>query len=195
VDLASLRGWFKWGESARSGKANGRGVTFWQDDYKFTALLKHPGRLLDFGPPVVVEPNFSTTPDLPRYEALHRIGLKRNLAAQWGAAGVKLIVDLNVDPAFRDLTLLGVPAGWSSYATRKQEGMTGADLEADFGLAARHAGLGGTDAASVDLLIFIVFGGGAKVRALCVDHRWGWVPEPSHVARGIAFRPVPVGGE
>jgi hypothetical protein len=70
--------------------------------------------------------------------------------------------------------------------------MTAEDLIADYNLAASHAASGGTGPAE---LIFIVFGGGAKVRAQCVANRWGWVPEPSHVARGIAFRPVPVAGE
>jgi hypothetical protein len=105
-----------------------------------------------------------------------------------------LLVDLNVAAEFRDLSLIGVPFGWSAYATRAHRD-TGPDgIIGDYNLAADHVRRGGVDPDSdpAASLIFIVFGGGAKVRELCQDSRWGWVPEQARTIRGTAAEPIGV---
>jgi hypothetical protein len=185
----ALGGWLKWGSSARSGRGVGRAVHWYCWDQQFTAVIRFPDQPVRYGAKVCVEANFSTYPGQPRWEALATIARKRVLAAHWGQAGVKLLVDLNVAAEFRDLSLLGVPAGWSAYATRAHRD-TGPDgILGDYNLAAGHVRRGGVDPAS---LIFIVFGGGQKVRELCQDSHWGWVPEQARTIRGTAAEPIGV---
>ncbi len=67
-----------------------------------------------------------------------------------------------------DLNELGVPDGWSSFATRAQRG-TNHLLSRMYKRACQKAG-------DVPKL-FLVYGGGTKIKALCQEHRWLWVPE------------------
>jgi hypothetical protein len=182
--------WLHWGAWVRNTKGKGRAVSFYRYDRHFTALIKHPERLIRFGPSVAVEANFSTFPDQPRWEALGTIGRKRTLSAIWGEAGVKLIVDLNVDAAFSDLSLLGVPFGWSSYATRSHRDLGPEALTSAYNRAADHAANGGVGA---ERLTFLVFGGGKMIRDLCEAKGWGWIPERSRVVRGTNLEPLAVG--
>jgi hypothetical protein len=166
----------KWGSIARTSWAVGT-YHFYTDDRQFTAMRKKPDQLPDSGCRAAVECNFSTWPGMPAERLIEGIRLKRRLARHWQSRGVRILVDMNVDPAFRDVALLGVPRGWRAYATRHQAGMGLADLEADFEQAAEHAGGG-------DGLLFIVFGGWRKVRDLCAGRNWSWAPEDRHRAMG-----------
>jgi hypothetical protein len=144
----------RWGSRARTARVTGGTVHFYTDDYRFRALMA-PGKAMDVpasGCAVAVEPNFSTAPPprMARLEALLLIRRKRLMARSWQARGVRILVDLNVDPAWADLGLLGVPLGWRAYATRWQRGMATSDLRVQAQRARAHM-LGVPMASSADL--------------------------------------------
>jgi hypothetical protein len=168
----------RWGTAAR-GAAAGAGagtIHFYGDDYKFTRLWHDTGRLLAAAPAVAVEANFSTHPGMARAEVLWGIYRKRTLARAWQAHGIRLVVDLDVEPAYRDLALLGVPRGWRAYATRVHRGIPLATIEGDYELAARHAGAGP--------VLFVVYGGGDAIPRHCAGRGWVWIPEHRQVVAG-----------
>jgi hypothetical protein len=157
----------KWGTIARTSEHHGT-VHFYTDDYKFSALWKNPLQLVDTRCVTAVEPNLSTHDQMPRYEALHRIGQKRYISRFWQSQGVRVLVDLNVVRKFRQDNLLGVPAGWSAFATRayaKQEHY----LHDDYKVACEIAG--------GKPRLFVVYGGQKKTEALCEQNGWIWLPE------------------
>jgi hypothetical protein len=166
----------RWGRIARTSKMTGT-YYHYTDDYRFKAIWSHPDQLPDSGCRVAVEPNYSTWPTMDPARLREGIYKKRWLARHWQSRDVRIVVDLNVDPAFRDVALLGVPRGWRAYATRHQSGIGLDEIEADFELAARHAGGAGR-------VLFFVFGGWRKVRDLCAERGWHWCPEDLHRARG-----------
>jgi hypothetical protein len=152
---------------------------FYTWDYRYTRLVQNPEQVPATGCRVAVEPNYTITPETPRAEALWKVFLKRTLAAAWQAAGVRIVVDLNLDSDCRhhDLGLLGVPPGWPSYATRAHRGVPFEQIEREFDLAARHA--------RGDVRLFCVFGGGRKTKAACKARGWSWVAEHRQVVQGI----------
>lgn len=164
----------KWGTARRGGAAGT--IHFYTDDYKFTRLWLDPSKVSGITCSVAVEVNFSTHANMSRAEALWAIFRKRTLARAWQAGGIRTVVDLNVEPKFRDLALLGVPAGWNAYATRVHRGVPFAVVEDDFAQAAAHAGRPDP--------FFVVFGGGQKVQVACRDRGWPWVPEHRKVVEG-----------
>jgi hypothetical protein len=132
----------RWGSRARTARVTGGTVHFYTDDYRFRALMA-PGKAMDVpasGCAVAVEPNWSTAPPprMARLEALLLIRRKRLLARSWQRMGLRILVDLNVDPAWADLSLMGVPLGWRAYATRWQRGMATADLRVQAQRARAH---------------------------------------------------------
>jgi hypothetical protein len=132
----------RWGSRARTSLIPGGTVHFYTDDYRMRGLMA-PGKAAMVpasGCSTAVEPNWSTAPPprMTRLEALLLIRRKRLLAASWQASGLRILVDLNVDPAWRDLALLGVPIGWRAYATRWQRGMATSDLRAQAAMARTH---------------------------------------------------------
>jgi hypothetical protein len=165
----------KWGRIARTSRMDGT-YYFYTCDTKFRALWSNPDQLPDSGCRVAVEPNYSSWPDMDPARLREGIYRKRWLARHWQSRGVRVVVDLNVDPAFRDVALLGVPKGWRAYAVRHQSGIGLDEIEADFEHAARHAG--------TRSLFFCVFGGWHKVRDLCAERNWLWHAEDIHRARG-----------
>jgi hypothetical protein len=165
----------KWGSIARSSRVDGT-YHFYAEDRQFTGLWKEPDRLPASGCRVAVECNFSTWPGMPRDELMRGIYRKRWLARHWQSEGVRILVDLNVDPAFRDVALMGVPDGWSAYAVRHQRGISLAEIEADHRMACDRAGH--------DSILFVVFGGWKKVRDLCEGRGWTWQGEDLHAIRG-----------
>jgi hypothetical protein len=156
----------KWGDN-RSARMPGL-YHFYTDDYKFGALWANPAPVVNSGCMGIVEPNFSTHPQMPRAVVLWRIYQKRWLARYWQTHGLRVMVDLNVEPQFFHLALLGVPAGWQSYASRGYTKHLTA-LDQQYALACARRG-----AADV---AFFVFGGGASVRGWCEEHGSTWLPE------------------
>lgn len=165
----------KWG-TRRRGEAGPRLVHFYTDDYRFWNLNRNPQAVLRTGCWAAVEPNYSTWPAMARAEALWWIYSKRLVARWWQSQGLRVFVDSNVDPAFADLALLGVPPGWRSYATRWQKNSTEAVLAAAYSAAVERRG-------SEDVLLVVV-GGGDKVGRLCAERGWTHLNEEADVARG-----------
>jgi hypothetical protein len=174
ADIArpALEGWHGWGEATRHERAARRAVHFYKYDYKWRMLVLHPDRLVRFGCPVAIEPNFSTHAGLARAAVLYDVYRKRRCAACWGEAGVKLLVDLSVEPEFQSLNFLGVPCGWPSYATRRHADTPWSQVIDEWSLAADHCGRDP---------LFVVFGGGRRTHRLCDRHGFRWVPASRQV--------------
>jgi Domain of unknown function (DUF4417) len=164
--LGGLPGWHGWGDNTRKERALGRGVHFYKDDYKFIGLHRNPDRLVRFGCPACVEPNYSTWPGMPRAIALADIYRKRSLAYSWGQAGIKILADLNVHDSFADLMLLGIPPGWPGYAIRwNRDGGMGR-IQARIDRARHRAGHEPT---------VLVFGGGPSAKRACREAGLTWI--------------------
>jgi hypothetical protein len=165
----------RWGSISRR-SINRAGWHFYTDDYKFVGIWTNAQQVVNGGCVVAVEPNFSTAPGQPRAVALWAIFRKRWLSRFWQSHGVRIIVDLNVDEEFRKLNLLGVPAGWRSYATRSHRTHGLEAIEREHATAVERAG--------TDQLVFMVFGGGLAVREACASRGWIWTPEDADTKRG-----------
>lgn len=159
---------------------------FYVDDSKFEPLWKRPQRVLVSRPSAIVEPNFSTTDQTPLALALWHVYRKRWLGRYWQSNGLRLFVDLNCDSQFnisRDdlggvrVNLLGVPRGWRAYASRAHANNPDA-LLGEWEVAKEWSG--------VESPLFLVVGGGKRVKALAKDHGWVWVPEQIQFAHGKA---------
>jgi len=160
-----------WGQNTRRQQFTGT-FGFYVRDYKFTALWKHPESLINTGCSVAIEPNFSTSADMPEAVALYGIFRKRWIARFWQTHGVRIIVDLNVAERFGDLNMLGVPDGWSAFATRAQKNGNHL-IPFMHELACQKSG--------GQPKLFVVYGGGVDVRNLCQENAWLHVPE--HMAQ------------
>lgn len=150
---------------------------FFTADRKFEPLWRKPHRVLLSRPAACVEPNFSTTDQTPFALNLWNTYRKRWIARYWQASGLRIFVDLNVDASLNApsealggarLNLLGVPAGWSAYASRAHGNRPEA-LVSEWEVARTHSGR--------DNPLFLVVGGGRRVKALAEQHGWVWVPE------------------
>lgn len=156
-----------WGSIARSKYMPGT-YAFYEDDDKFSNLWNDPGKLLNTGCQVAVEPNFSINDLMPPVVALYHIFRKRWLARFWQSKGLKIIVDVNACPKYAKLNLLGVPKGWKAYATRIHKDMHWI-TELEYALCQEHA--------QGDPL-FVVYGGDNKfARQLCERRGWTWIPD------------------
>jgi hypothetical protein len=165
-DIENGLPWVRWGTTARKDKYPGRCVHYFVDDWKFTAIQKHPEALVKTGASVAVEPNFSTWPGQPLAESLWTIYRKRRISAWWQTKGVKILVDLNVAPEVRKIAILGVPDGWKSYATRKHPDMPWSETFREHELACGRAGTDG--------ILFCLFGGGKEARKISEERGWLW---------------------
>lgn len=162
----------RWGSISRHNARMPGTWHFYTDDYKFDALWDDPTPVVNSGCVNVIEPNFSTGQQMARAVALWGVFRKRWLARWWQSQGVRIFVDLNVEPQFHDLNLLGVPTGWRSYATRGDLDL----IEQDYAVACEHAG--------TDDLLFVVYGGPKALKTLCVERGWIWLPEDAQVKEG-----------
>lgn len=164
-----------WGNRARSAVMTGTWV-FYVDDYRFKALLRQPKRILESKCVAAVEPNISVFDDSTRAEALWATYQKRTCAREWQEAGVRILVDLNVPERHMDLSLLGVPSGWTSYATRGYAQRSDA-LVREHAVAKAHGGPSAT---------LLVYGGGSQIEQLCRTLPGAvWVPGHSEGARRL----------
>lgn len=147
-----------WGSVGRDRKMLGT-WHFYVGDYRFGKLMQEPDRLTGTQCTAACEPNVSVFEQSARWEAMAAIGRKRACAALWASYGIKILVDLCVPEAFRDLALLGVPRGWTTYSTRGFADRPD-ELVAEWELARDHSG--GSP-------ILMVVGGGETIARLCLD--------------------------
>ena len=150
---------------------------FYVHDHKFEPLWRRPARVTLSGCSTIVEPNFSLTDQTPLWQAMWHIGRKRWLGRFWQAKGLRLLVDLNVEAALNEPVedlggvrpnLLGVPRGWNAYASRAHANHPEA-LEVEYSVACEWSGSASP--------LFLVVGGGRRVKSLAREHGWVWTPE------------------
>jgi len=145
-----------WGSVGRSKRMPGT-WHFYVDDYRFSGLFTQPHKLVATECVAATEANCSIFPQTPRAVALLAIYKKRWLSRYWQTYGVRIFVDLNVPERYEEENLLGVPSGWTHFATRGYDRKL--DLLDDcMGLAAGKAGC---------RPLLLVCGGGARVADWC----------------------------
>ncbi|OPY56064.1 MAG: hypothetical protein A4E49_00298 [Methanosaeta sp. PtaU1.Bin112] len=171
----------KWGEVSYkkpldSSRGEGGCWHFYVDDAKFAGISDNPMKPLRALPDALVELNYFTYELLPNALAIGQVFFKRWVSRFWQSKGFNIIVDLNVQPQFSDMNLIGVPEGWKAYATRGSGDLSW--LLHDWEVACNHAG-------EADIL-FVVYGGGKEVQALSAKHGWHWIPERMQVVSGQA---------
>ena len=148
---------------------------FYTEDSRFLGLWNKPDTLCNTGCVTVVEPNFSIHDHVPLVAALWQTYKKRMLARYWQTKGIRIIVDLNVPVHYADVNLLGVPVGWGAYATRGYQSDLQA-LEIEYQTAMSHSG-------NSDIL-FLVYGGGEKVKDWTIEHNCIWQPDYMDIVKG-----------
>jgi len=162
-----------WGAKRRNLKVGT--YHFYTEDKRFNTIWQKPDMVVAAGCVNAVEPNYSVYDQVPRAVALWATFRKRWLARYWQSRGIRIFVDLNVARPYDDLNLLGVPQGWRSYATRGYESRLEMTAE-ELAIARAHAG-------AMDVL-FMVYGGSAKVREWCNANGAVWVAEDMDRAKG-----------
>jgi hypothetical protein len=159
---------------------------FFTADAKFEPLWRRPNRVLASKPACAVEPNFSTTDQTGVAQALWATFRKRWIGRYWQQSGLSLFVDLNVHSVFNHpgapgsdtpINLLGVPRGWSSFASRSHAGNPDALLD-EWAVAQEWSGR--------DSPLFLVVGGGKRVKSLAKEKGWVWVPEQMQQVHGTS---------
>lgn len=146
-----------WGVTPRTK----RGIStyhFYVDDYRFTNIWQRPERLVQSGCQEAIEPNFSLFQTTPIAYGLQLLYKKRWIARWLQECGVRVWVDLNVAPKFRELNKLGVPKGYNAFATRGHEGEL-CHLEAEWKIAKEISG--------VETPNMIIYGGGEECKSYC----------------------------
>lgn len=134
---------------------------FYTDDYRFRSIYEKPEKILKYNPGSIIEPNFSLSNDTPIAFGMQAIYKKRFLARAMQEKGIGVFVDLNVAPKFYKLNLMGIPKGYSSFATR---GCTDRlnELQFEYEIA--------KFVANGNRFRFIVYGGGNVIEQWCKEN-------------------------
>lgn len=157
----------QWGAkvSRKASRFGGTGA-FYTDDYRFEAIWDRPWVPASVGFSTLIEPNYTCTEQMPVSLVQYFVYRKRWLARYWQSLGIKMVVDLNVAPRWYEMNLLGVPDGWTAFATRGYSEQMDC-LEAEYTLAQKKAG--------DKTLLFLIYGGGKKVQAKARELGAIWV--------------------
>ena len=171
-----------WGSQARTKSFAGRTIIFYTDDERFNAmgnavtyghvywkLWERPDKVWWSGAPSFVEVNFSTSNAQPFWVAASQIGKKRQLSRLFQEKGMRCWVDMNVAERWEELNLVGVPKGWSAYATHQQKYMDESLIMHQYELAQAHA--------MSDNIKFAVYAHNKEVEQLCMRQGWLYIPE------------------
>lgn len=168
VDLP-VRGW---GSVSRYTSMRGT-WHFFVDDYKFSALWKHPEAVLKTKAYNCVEANYTTDDQMPLAVGTYRIYKKRWMARFWQAHGMGIFVDLNVAGKYEEINLLGVPKGWYAYATSA--------TSSDIGLLSHQLEI--AKSIAVEDVTMLVYGGGKKIKDFCGNNGLIFIPDARNMAR------------
>jgi hypothetical protein len=159
----------QWMSRAQGRKRKQTGTyLFYVDDEKFTALWRDPSPLINSACVTVGELNYTLTDDTPRALGLYQTYKKRWISRFLQSEGIRIMVDMNVSQGWQKANLLGIPHGWKAYSTRGYTHYLD-NLISQYHLAQNHSG--------VINPLFVVYGGGIKVRQLCQDMAWIHVAE------------------
>lgn len=167
--------WGGYGSNRKKSKMPGTWL-FYTEDYRFDSLWDDPTPVVNSGCVNAAEVNFSCYNQMPPAQWLWQIYRKRWIARYWQSRGVRIFVDLNVYAGAYEYNMLGVPAGWKAYATRGYTDRLDW-TEQEYAMALERAG-------TAEGLLFLVYGGGAEVRARCKERGWLWIPEGRDVLKG-----------
>jgi hypothetical protein len=173
-----------WGSRHRRSAMTGTWV-FYVDDYRFGALEKQPDQLGSTGCAGAVELNPSIFEQTPRALVLAATYRKRETSRRWQDAGIPVIVDLNVPERHLALSLLGVPRGWRTFATRGYAARPDA-LTREYEAAREVAG---TEPS------LMVYGGGPRIESLTRELPGAlyveahWTPERRVASGGAKLQP------
>jgi hypothetical protein len=168
----------KWGEISRHRPMPGC-WHFYIEDSKFLNLINDPLAPLCSSPAAIVEPNFSVGSQTPKAHVLWWTYWKRWIGRKLQTKGVNVFVDLNVAEIYLDINFLGVPPGYTAYATRgynREIAYLGRLYEA----ACNHAG--------TEEIVFLVYGGGKIIKDFCAEfsENLTWVPERMEVVHTVS---------
>ena len=149
-----------WGADTRLKKGI-KTYHFYVEDYRFTNIWNDPVKPLQSGCEEFVEPNLSLFDTTPVAYGLQLIYMKRWIARFWQECGAKVYADLNVARKFYGYNCLGIPQGYNAFATR---GYANREeyLKQEIDIARQISGL--------DKPNMIVYGGGERIRELCLQH-------------------------
>ena len=157
-----------WGALKRKSRMCGTWF-FYTEDYRFEALWEDPSGVVNTKCVAVVEPNFSCYAEMPMAVGLWQIYRKRWLARYWQSFGIQIFADLNVNPKFYELNMLGIPQGWKAWATRGYVERWD-DTVREYEMACERAG--------TDSILFVVYGGQQSTMPIkCQERGWLWVME------------------
>lgn len=148
-----------WGSDTRVRKTVAT-YHFYVDDYLFSAIWKHPQRVLSGGCRELIEPNFSLYDTTPIAYGLQLIYMKRWIARFWQECGARVYADLNVSRKFAKFNRLGIPEGYNAFATRGY-----ADREEYLREEIKIA----KEISGKDVPNMIVYGGGENIRQICLQ--------------------------
>lgn len=149
-----------WGADTRAKK----GIStyhFYVEDYRFTAIWNNPLQVLESGCTELVEPNLSLFDTTPVAYGLQLIYMKRWIARLWQECGARIYADLNVAQKFYKYNRLGIPDGYNAFATRGY-----ADRQEYLKMEIQTA----RDISGLDKPNMIVYGGGEKIREICLQN-------------------------
>jgi len=163
-----------WGSKSRKSSYLGTGL-FYVDDYRFSAIWKHPEQVVETGLTTVTEINYTISLDTPVAYAKWLTYQKRYLSRFWQEHGLFIIVDVNVPTEFKEINFLGVPKGWSSYCTHGYNDRLEATI-LEWEMCKEHAGTSD--------IYFTVYGGGNLVKDLCKQYNWVHIAEERDRVRG-----------
>jgi hypothetical protein len=169
-----------WGTITRRSAMRGT-WHFYVDDYRFSALWKDPSKVPDTNCITAVEPNWTVTEQLPLAVVQYRIYQKRWMARYWQSKGVRVLVDMNVHPRLVEENLVGVPQGWKAFSTR--------GYKTDLSYINDQVSIARQIAGTNDIL-FVVYGGGLKVKEFAQDKNIIWLPEQQDERRDSRYLPV-----
>lgn len=162
-----------WGATRRNQTMPGT-YHFYTQDYRFEALWSDPSPVINSRCVSVVEPNFTTSEQMPAAVAIYQTYRKRWLARLWQTFSIRTFVDLNVAPQWYDLNLAGVPRGWRAYMTRGYSERLDS-LDHEYAQAIERAG--------TDDIVFAVYGGGKRVSFWCQERGLIHVQETMDLAK------------
>jgi len=152
---------------------------FYVDDYRFDpSFWAKPDKVLTSKVTAIIEPNYTLTLDSPLSWVVWCTYKKRWLARYWQKHGYNIVVDLNVPTEFAPISLLGVPIGWKSYATRAYSTRI-ESLFNEHKLAVQHA--------QSEDIFFLVYGGGKTVWSICKEYGWLWLASEESRAKGEIY--------
>jgi len=157
----------KWGEIGAKNQMNGT-WHFYVYDGKLYRIEFNPEQLLASNAQNFVEINYSIRNAHSRAYALGQIFRKRQIARWLQSKGRRVLVDMNVGRKHMKDNLLGVPEGWTAFATR------GYTSKVDYINDQINAAL---EIAGTEDILFLVYGGGEAIEECCKAAGCVYIPE------------------